>query len=337
MKIAIMLSIALIFIASAAPTGAQQNFCPVPSTSAGALNVLSLNILFSEYRQRSQRLTAIADFIAANDIQLIALQEVVGGILDNLVADRLGGDRVDGNTARELRNLLREKGIPCDLRTAFSSGVPGLYEVANATLVCGCQFTGSKLVKFLTPASEGFTIAGVTVKLTRSVLMTRLDTESGALNIFNTHLCSLCAEEERVKQSREALDFIDRMERSVPANHTIFIGDFNSVMGDQVYRRISSSGFGDTYAEFTSVSLNHGIDSSCTLVNTEGCTDGVSEIIDPLLGPSIPPVRIDYIFDKGAWTIGSSMVVFNPLATAGHSPSVSDHGGVITTFGPPSP
>src|SRR5262245_37861134 len=116
MKRSILIAIGLIFIANAAPAAAQQNLCPVPSTSAGTLNVLTLNILFSEYPQRSQRLADIADFIAANDIQLIALQEVVGGILDNFVANRLGGDPVDGNTARELRNLLQKKGIECDLR-----------------------------------------------------------------------------------------------------------------------------------------------------------------------------------------------------------------------------
>jgi len=331
----IFIAVGLIFIASAAPVNAQQNLCPFPSRSAGTLNVLTLNLLFSEYQQRSQRLSDIADFIDANNTYLIALQEVVGGIFDNLVADRLNGDPVEGNTARELRNLLQQKGLQCDLRTAFSSGVPGLYEVANATLVCGCQFTGNKLVKFLTPASEGFTIAGVGVKLTRSVLMTRLDTESGSLNIYNTHLCSLCTEQERLRQIREALDFIDQVERFAPATHVIFTGDFNSIMGDQVYRRVSSKGFSDTYAEFTGISLQNGIDPSCVLQSTQGCTIGVSQMIDPLLGPSVPPLRIDYIFDKGPWTIDQSGVVFNPLATAGQA-NVSDHSGVVTSFGPPA-
>jgi endonuclease/exonuclease/phosphatase family metal-dependent hydrolase len=338
MKRSILIATSVIVIASAAPATAQQNLCPVPSNSA-TLNVLTLNILFSEYPHRSQRLADIADFIAANDTQLIALQEVVGGIFDNVVADRLGGEPVDGNTARELRDLLQDRGVQCDLRTAFASGVPALYEVANATLVCGCQFTGNKLVRLLTPASEGLTVAGVTVKLTRSVLMTRLDTEAGSLNIYNTHLCSLCTQQERLRQVREALNFISQVESFAPANHIVFLGDFNSLMGDQVYRRLISNGFADTYAEAKGISVQNGIDPSCTLLNTantEGCTIGVSQVIDPLLGPA-PPVRIDYIFDKGAWTIVDSFVVFNPLATGGQGPSVSDHSGVITFFGPPSP
>lgn len=339
MKRSIMIAIGLVMIASAVPATSQQNLCPVPSNAA-TLNVLTLNILFSEYPQRSQRLADIADFIASNDIQLVALQEVVGGILDNFVADRLGGEPVDGNTARELRDLLRDRGVQCDLRTAFSSGVPALYEVANANLVCGCQFTGNKLVRLLTPASEGLTVAGVTVELTRSVLMTRLDTESGSLHIYNTHLCSLCNQQERLRQIREALNFISQVESFVPADHIIFLGDFNSLMGDQVYRRLTSDGFTDTYAEATGISLQNGIDPSCTLLdtaNTQGCTIGVSQVIDPVLGPATLPVRIDYIFDKGPWTIVDSLVVFNPLATAGQGQSVSDHSAVISSFGPGSP
>ena len=341
MKPAILIAISLTIMVGAAPVAAQPNICRWPSPSAGTLNVLTLNILFSEYPNRSQRLAEIADFVATpeNNIQVIALQEVVGGILDGVVADRLGGDPVEGNTARELRNLLDARGIECDLRTGFASGVPALYEVANATLVCGCQFTGNKIVKLLTPANEGLTFAGVTVKLTRSVLMTQLTTESGSVNIYNTHLCSRCSQQERLRQIREALGFIDQVESFIPANHIVFLGDFNSLMGDQVYRRITSSGFTDTYAEAKSISLQKGgIDPSCTLANTantEGCTIGVSEIIDPLLGPAIPPVRIDYIFDKGPWTIEQSIVVFNPLATDSQDPSVSDHSGVRTSFGAP--
>jgi endonuclease/exonuclease/phosphatase family metal-dependent hydrolase len=305
----------------------------------GTLDALSLNILFSEYPQRSQRLADIAAFVAENNVQLIALQEVVGGELDNLVAQRLGGDPVDGNTAQELRNLLRQNhGLECDLRTGFATGVPALYEVSNAMLVCGWQFTGYKIVRLLTPADEGVKMAGYTVKLTRSVLMTRLTTESGSVNIYNTHLCSLCGQQERLTQVTEALTFIDQVESLIPANHVIFLGDFNSVMGDPVYSHIISRDFTDTYAHIKRISLQNGIDPSCTLVNTvniQGCTIGVSEVPDPLFGFTDPPLRIDYVFAKGPWTLEDSTVVFNPKARDGEGPSVSDHSGVRTSFGPP--
>lgn len=168
--------------------------------------------------------------------------------------------------------------------------------------------------------------------------MTRLTTESGSVNIYNTHLCSLCSQEERLTQVTEALSFIDQVESFIPANHVIFLGDFNSVMGDPVYSQIISSNFTDTYAHSRGISLQNGIDPSCTLVNTvnlQGCTIGVSEIPDPLLGFTDPPLRIDYVFAKGAWTIEDSTVVFNPKATDGKVPSVSDHSGVRTSFGPP--
>ena len=305
----------------------------------GTLNALTLNTLFSEYPQRSQRLADIAAFVAENNIQIIALQEVVGGKLDNLVAQRLGGDPVDRNTAQELRNLLLQNhGLECDLRTGFATGVPALYEGSNAVLVCGLQFTGNKILRLLTPADEGIKLAGFTVKLTRSVLMTRLTTESGSVNIYNTHLCSLCGQQERLTQVTEALTFIDQVESFIPANHVIFLGDFNSVMGDPVYSQIISSDFTDTFAQIKGISLRNAVDPSCTVVNTvniEGCTIGVSEIPDPLFGFTDPPLRIDYIFARGPWAVEDSTVVFNPKATDGRVPSVSDHSGVRTLFGLP--
>jgi endonuclease/exonuclease/phosphatase family metal-dependent hydrolase len=234
---AILLVIGLV-LTNLTPAAAQQNFCPVPS-ELGTLNVLTLNLLFSEYPRRSERLNAVADFVAHNNIQLIALQEVVGGRLDDLVAQRLRGTRVDGNTARELRNLLRQRGVECDLRTGFATGVPALYEVSNATLVCGCRFTGNRIVRLLTPANERIELAGISIRLTRSVLMTRRDTESGSLNIYNTHLCSLCSQEERLRQASEAVSFIAQVESFVPADHVIFLGDFNNVMAEPVYALVT--------------------------------------------------------------------------------------------------
>jgi maltose 6'-phosphate phosphatase len=331
--------LALLLLLVLSPALAEEELCPFP-TNTEPLDALALNILFSEYPQRAQRLADIAAFVATEGVGVIALQEVVGGALDPIVAQRLGGQPVDGNTARELRNLLANEGVECDLRTAFATGVPALYEVSNATLVCGCRFTGNKLVRLLTPAREGVRLAGVTVRLTRSVLMTRLDTVSGSVNIYNTHLCALCSEQERLTQAREALSFVAQVESFIPGDHIVFLGDFNSLMGDSVYRRIIRSGFTDTYAEATDTQLMGRIDPSCTTghlgqvipPNDEGCTIGVSEIVDPLLGPAEPPERIDYIFDRGPWTIVGSRVVFNPLATGGQGPSVSDHSGVVTSL-----
>src|SRR5688572_4158341 len=63
----------------------------------GSLNILTINLLFSEYETLNDRLTSIAQFIAdqyvasaPTTVDVLLLQEVVGGALADKRAERLG-------------------------------------------------------------------------------------------------------------------------------------------------------------------------------------------------------------------------------------------------------
>ena len=105
----------------------------------GFINVLDINILFSEIQNRDQRLEDIADFAASNDVDVILLQEVVNGVL-------VGTE----NSAQDLREILRDKhNLDYNLSTAFELGAPGLLSVANAILSrCEITFTQVKRLPF---------------------------------------------------------------------------------------------------------------------------------------------------------------------------------------------
>jgi maltose 6'-phosphate phosphatase len=337
----ILVALLLLIPQPGMPAALENELCPVPSETA-ILNVVTVNLLFGEYPQRAKRLADIAEFVVYQDIHLLGVQEVVGGFLDRIVAQRLGGEPVRGNTARELQSILHEQyGVECDLRTGFSAGLPLVYETSNATLACGCRFTGRQLVRLLPSANEQHELAGIRIRLSRSVLMTRLETEAGSANIYNTHLCSACSEEERVAQLQEALAFIGDVESFIPADQVIFLGDFNvnvpetlfpEERGPLVYELIEQAGFADSYADYAHGVL--GMTAFCVPEITDrGCTIGVSSIRDPLrFGPHAKR-RIDYIFGAGPWQVEESRVVFNPLAKdLPEGPGVSDHSGVWTRY-----
>ena len=105
------------------------------------LNILSINLLFSEIKTRDQRLDAIAEFAAQTPVDVILLQEVAGGTLVHTA-----------NSALDLQGKLRARAGDYDLNTAFEVGVPGLLVVANAVLSrCDIDF---KITKRLPRATE---------------------------------------------------------------------------------------------------------------------------------------------------------------------------------------
>ena len=102
---------------------------------------MTINLLFSEIENRDDRLDIIASFAAENNIHVIMLQEVVGGLLVGT-----------NNSAKDLQNLLEGYGKNYNLKTAFETGLPGLLAVANSILSrCEIKFS---LVKRLSRASE---------------------------------------------------------------------------------------------------------------------------------------------------------------------------------------
>ena len=291
------------------------------------LNVLTINLLFSEVLNRDERLEDIADFAADNNVDVLLLQEVVSGVLVKT-----------GNSAQDLREILRKKhNVDYNIRTAFEFGLPGLLSVANAVLSrCEIQFS---LIQRLPIASE-IEFDDLVIKLPRNVLMTRLEIpDFGKINFYNTHLCAPCEVDERAEQVDALLEFVNRMEINMPGdNPSVLGGDFNIDRFDNegeerfLYEKIINAGFIDAYAEFA-IANSGGHEMLDTLCEDEDnadehCTVGVSE----LDGPNAR--RKDYIFTRRPSIIRAAKVVFNTLVNDSE-PTVSDHAGVFTSVNLP--
>ncbi|NIM03024.1 endonuclease [bacterium] len=290
----------------------------------GYLNVLTINVLFSEVENREDRLTNIADFIEEQEgkeepIDVVLLQEVVGGPLSGTV-----------NSALDLKNLLAERGLEYNLSYRLANGVPKILTVGNAILSrCKIVFTISKTLPFVTEEPfEGFEIP-----LRRKVMMSRVKIPGfGKINVYNTHLCAFCDPiEERLKQAKVLMDFIRDVEDFIwwDKNPVILGGDFNANLNNLgdifVYALITHGRFIDTYA-------THNDCFSCCSEEKErfdGCTWGVPGnpyAFNPFTGEQEEPKRIDYIFIRGKKIrTQDSFVVFNS-----HPDWVSDHSGVLT-------
>lgn len=314
--------------------------------SGETFNVLSINILFSEYERREERLRALADFIAApfpnepgmGTIHVVALQEVSGGFLDFAFAEYFGVPPIEGTTAEELTRILEQDyGLAFNLRSAFSSGLQGVYGVSNAML-SRCAILGPAYIERLPETSElTLELEGetATVEVDRNVLMVSLDIpQFGQVNAYTTHLCSECLAEERLRQGEQALAFIRQQEAALPSRHTLFMGDFNTNVLDDaqapLYNAILEAGLVDTYAQYTQQPASC-IPQDGALLLAEGCTVDVSDIRDPFSNTPPTPARVDYIFSQGDLDLVESRVVFNPLVVPG-ALSVSDHSGVLARF-----
>lgn len=278
----------------------------------GSLNVLTINLLFSEIAHRDERLAHVADFALKNSIDAIFLQEVVSG--------RLAGTR---SSAKDLQQDLADLGAVYELRSALEAGLPLLLSVGNAILSrCDIIF---HTVKRLPSGTED--VGGKRIKLPRNVLMARVDIPGrGQVDLYDTHLCAGCeAFPEREKQLSEALGFISTVESSLPnALAVVFAGDFNidriQISEDVLYQAILQSDFEDAYA------VSPGkpeLDKLCPSPNNpdEHCTTGVSDF-----GDAGNARRIDYVFGRVP-NVLNAQVVFNTKISG--QPSVSDHAGVF--------
>jgi maltose 6'-phosphate phosphatase len=306
----------------------------------GELNVLTINILFSEIADRTARFERIATFVqsqaeAGRPVDVMLLQEAAGG---RLVKTE--------NSAQEFREILHQHyGLDYSLSTAYASGVPEILTIFNATL-SRCAVTAS-LWRLLPPATE-LACEGHAMPLTRSVLMTRLQVPGlGSIEVYHTHLCADCQASERLEQAQQLVSFVQQVETRAPGPHpTILGGDFNTDLvradpqEEALYRLITAESpvaFEDSYA----VANRAGNPASplwCirrddgAIGGPEGCTVDVSAIRDPF-GGEPEPARIAYLFVHGASGIVQSRVVFTPYApTEAEQVSVSDHRAVLTSI-----
>lgn len=284
------------------------------------LNILSINLLFSEIETRDQRLDAIAEFVAKTPVDVILLQEVVGGTLVHTV-----------NSAQDLQQKLRVRTRDYDLHTAFEVGLPGFLGLANAILSrCEIDF---KMTKHL-PFTAELDFQGHKVKIPRNVMMIRINVpNSGKLNIYNTHLCSKCTADELNAQLDVLLPFINEVEESFPQDNPIILGgDFNidrlrtkPFEERPFYDKIIGAGFTDAYAQ------NRSLENLCATAGQADihCTVGVST-----LDVGDTPRRVDYIFVNKVKDVRESRVVFNTLVDS-NQPTVSDHAGVFVSIALP--
>jgi len=304
-------SVLLILIPNSSLAWSQQAQC---GNVNGSLNVLTINLLFSEVKNRETRLTDIANFIKNNSgsVHLVLLQEVVGGALAGTI-----------NSSLDLQKLLADRGVKYNLSYTLANGLPGILSVGNSILSqCEILFSLSKTLPF--ESEEVF--GNFEIPLKRKVLMSRINIpNSGKVDVYNTHLCSNCDPAARFQQAQVLMEFIRDVEKLIIGENPIILGgDFNTdlnIPDDRlVYQLITGGGFIDTWGSF-----NTCVGQSCC--PGDGCTFAVfgdPYAVDPFTGQKETPERIDYIFEKGMHSIGKSTVVFDSFSW------VSDHSGVLS-------
>ena len=324
----------LFLLLHAYPASAGQTACD-DVASNGRLNILTINLLFSEIETRDARLASIAEFVAVNRVDVLLLQEVVGGELVST-----------DNSARDLQEILAANhGLAFDLKTAFEAGVPGVLATANAVLSrCEILF---QLVKFLPLTSESIEIGDLVIPITRNVMMVRLRVPGfGRLNVYNTHLCAgACTVGELGTQVEAVLGFANIVERFFSffrGRPHILGGDFNldnfrggpnsnsDPFGPEkpLYDTIIGQGFIDAYAKAVEPEPLTGLCEDPGNADVH-CTVGVSE----LNGRNAR--RIDYIFARRFGAVEAGEVVFNPGVAGGVGPTVSDHAAVFVSVSLP--
>jgi maltose 6'-phosphate phosphatase len=308
--------------------------------STGQLNVLTLNGLFdTPAAERKKSWADIAQFAVTNNVHVLLLQEAVMTDVDQ-IHTLLG----TSDSARDLQLILNERSADSyELHVAWETGVPLVLTTANAIL-SRCHVT-RHFSTFL-PIESEMVFEGINLKITRNVQAAHINVPGyGILHLYNTHLCSACPVEALQRQVDGLLAFVRQVDAMALSSHAILGGDFNldtakGATEQAVYEAIMRGGFRDSYAEYRKTKFAEEPGILCRNgVPDIHCTDGVSPLqglIDGQSGAHFSmPTRVDYIFLRGANTVSTSTVVFNPGNAAtgpinAAEPAVSDHGGVFT-------
>lgn len=295
--------------------------------SRGHLNILDINVLFLR-KNMEKRLGYIADFAAKNDVDVILLQEIVGGTF-------FGTE----NSAQDLREILRKNhGLYYNITTAYEFGETNVAWGANVILSrCAIKYAKFEPLPFVERLFKQNEIETKAITLNRNVQMARLEIpKHGETNVYNTHLCARCDIGGRAKQLEVLLEFVNNLETNMPGNNpSVLGGDFNFDLFDNqgaekfLWEKIIDNNFIDAYAEFM-ITNSSGQETLDTLCEDEKnadnhCTVGVSK----MNGHNAR--RVDYIYTKSPATIRAARVVFNSLVNE-EEPTVSDHAGVFISL-----
>lgn len=334
-----MLALVMLFSGCASKrTQELSSDCP-DIGKTGQLNVLTLNTLYdAPAAVRTKSWGDITQFAVANNVHVLLLQEALLTDVDQ-VRQLLG----TSDSARDLQRTLNERSLePYELREAWETGVPLVLTTANAIL-SRCHITRHFSTFLPIESEEAF--EGIEMKITRNVQVAHLGIPGqGDFHIYNTHLCAACSVEGLRQQMDALLAFVQQVEAKVQGNHVLLGGDLNLDLSkgaaeQAAYESMAQSGFRDVYAEYRRTQFGEARQSLCwNGVPDIHCTDGVSPVqglIDKQTGAGFPrPARIDYLFLRGAGSVLTSRVVFNPgNAATGPvnpaEPAVSDHSGLF--------
>ena len=324
LKCVILLSGFLFVSCQTLPTTTEGDARCDTVAAKGHINVLDINVLFLR-KDIDKRLGYIADFAAENDVDVILLQEIVGGPF-------FGTE----NSAQDLRRILSKKhGLYYNISTAWEFGETNVAWGANVILSrCAIKSAKVKPLPFVERLLKRNEIETKAITLNRNVQMACLEIpERGEINVFNTHLCARCDIDGRAKQLEALLEFVNNSETNMPGdNPSVLGGDFNfDLFANQgaekfLWEKIINNGFIDAYAKFmiTNSGGQETLDTLCEDKKNadKHCTVGVSK----LNGPNAR--RVDYIYTKSPATIRAARVVFNTLVNE-QEPTVSDHAGVF--------
>ncbi len=293
-------------------------------SSRGYINVLTINLLFSEIDDRDLRLARIADFVKqeaqqGNPVDVILLQEVAGGILEDTT-----------NSSIDLWKLLHTRSLNYNLRYTMANGVSRLLSVGNSILTrCGIKSASSKTL----PEESEEVFEDIQISLKRKAIMVSIIVPGfGTISIYDTHLCAGCTGSERLQQAQVLMAYVRAVEKKLPGENPIILGgDFNTDLNIPdnvpVYNLVTGSGFVDTYAAYNICTV------CCAPSDVSGCTFAVPGnpfAFDLITNEPEVPARIDYIFAKGFGAILKSEVIFKD-----DSLWVSDHSGVLSQIGLP--
>lgn len=297
--------------------------CP-DVASRGYINVLTINLLFSEIEDRDLRLTRIANFVKqeaqqGNPIDVILLQEMAGGILEDTT-----------NSSIDLWKLLHARSLNYNLRYTMANGISPLLSVGNSILTrCGIKFAFAMTL----PVESEEVFEDFQIPLKRKVIMASIIVPGfGNISIYDTHLCSGCTGSERLQQAQVLMAYVRAVEKKLPGENPIILGgDFNTDLNIAdnvpVYNLVTGSGFIDTYAAYNICTV------CCTPSDVSGCTFAVPGnpfAFDLITNEPEVAARLDYIFAKGFGAVLKSEVVFK-----GDSLWASDHSGVLSQINLP--
>jgi len=324
LKCIILLSLLLFISCQTCPEPIVGDAICDDVAARGHVNILNINVLFL-LQNIDERLEHIADFAADSNVDVILLQEIVGGSATGTES-----------TAKDLRDILRTKhNLDFNLSTAWEIGNPELYSSANAILSrCKIKEDECHDLPFVDEITRQVGPQIITISLSRNVLLTRLEIPGrGEIRVYTTHLCARCDKDERDKQLEDLLEFLNDKETSLPGgNPSVLGGDFNFDRFDNdgaekfMWEKIINNGFIDAYADFI-IANSGGQETLETLCEDEDnadehCTVGVSA----LDGDNAR--RIDYVFATEPANIKAARVAFNDLVNT-NEPRVSDHAGVF--------